>query len=80
MSVNKSKDERTPAAFRRRRLALGLSQVKLAAVFDVAKLTVKRWEKGTRSDARPAPIPAVVWLALETLEHRKAATGRLDSD
>lgn len=55
----------TPTELRSRRLALGLSQQKLAEALGVQRLAVIRWEKGDRS------IPPYLALALESLERRR---------
>ncbi len=54
----------TPSELRTRRLAIGLSQQKLAEALGVQRLAVIRWENGDRG------IPPYLALALETLERR----------
>lgn len=57
----------TPEGFKHRRVALGLSQVKLAEALGVTSTTVARWERGERRIA--------VWVdnALDALERERAA-------
>ncbi|HEX8473220.1 MAG TPA: helix-turn-helix transcriptional regulator [Pyrinomonadaceae bacterium] len=50
---------------RTRRVALGLSQAKLAERLGVDTMTVSRWERGVRS------IPTYIALALEAIEMRE---------
>jgi DNA-binding transcriptional regulator YiaG len=49
------------------RVRLGLSQTALGAALGVTRGAVAKWEGGT------LPVPVVVALALEALEHRQQA-------
>jgi len=57
------------ASLRERRIALGLSQAKLAAELGVAPMSVSRWEVGSIGCARPGWLDVVLTL----LESRHAA-------
>ena len=61
------------ASLRERRIALGLSQAKLAAELGVAPMTVSRWELGAMGVARPGWLD--VMLGLLELRHRRVANG-----
>ena len=56
----------TPAEFAAIRGELGLSQLALARILDVARITVLRWENGL------APIPHTVDLALDNIRRHRA--------
>jgi len=57
----------TGQELRERRLALGLSQRKLAKIFGTGYQTICEWEKGKRNMRHPNLID----LALKYLEHEK---------
>jgi transcriptional regulator with XRE-family HTH domain len=53
-----------PEEMKRRREALGLTQVQLARVLGLDSITVSRYERGVR------PIPKTVEMAFELIELR----------
>jgi transcriptional regulator with XRE-family HTH domain len=55
----------TSEDLKRRRLALGLSQVELAGLLHVDPMTVSRWERGQHR------IPEAVALAVQHLKPKK---------
>jgi transcriptional regulator with XRE-family HTH domain len=59
----------TPETLRETRTRLGLSQDQLAKALGVSTNTVARWERG----ALTIGTPAMLALALESLERRRAA-------
>lgn len=60
----------TPTGLRRIRKALGLTQEKLAKVLGVTRLSVTRWETGTRSISGMA-ARLIQRIAAEAREKRK---------
>ena len=59
----------TPAELRSWRKSAGLSQDGLAALLDVHKLTVSRWERGVRE------IPPFLYMALNYIAEHRVQTG-----
>ncbi len=57
-----------PEDLRRRREALRLTQLELAALLHVDPMTVSRWERGLH------PIPEAVALALQHMRPKKGGT------
>jgi len=55
----------TSEELKRRRVALGLSQVELAALLHVDSMTVSRWERGQHR------IPEAVALAVHHLKAKR---------
>lgn len=62
----------TPAAFKARRVALGLTQEQLARDLEVSTATVSRWEAGRVG----IPHPSLLSRLLTDLERRQQAKRR----
>ncbi len=58
----------TPTELREARKRLGLTQARLADELGIAQVTVVLYERGSRYDGGPAPIPRVVELAMRYLD------------
>lgn len=67
----------TPDDFRRRRLALGLTQDALAALFGITARQLRQLETGKRPDGKPVrtdrPVYALAFEALEARQRTRAA-------
>jgi transcriptional regulator with XRE-family HTH domain len=59
----------TPGEFREARLALGLTQVEFAEVFQVSARAVGGWEQGERNGRKHAIPPVVALLVRAALKH-----------
>jgi DNA-binding transcriptional regulator YiaG len=61
----------TPDELRQGRLALGLTVVQFADIFDVNERTLRSWEKGEARGPIPKPIALLVRLALRHAHVRR---------
>lgn len=64
----------TMNAFEKRRTGLGLTKVKTAELLGVTTQAIWLWEKDKR------PIPKVVWLAMDAIEHQMAAAAAINPE